>query len=85
MRYMTEKATIESEMADLSNYGYLKLKGNKGTVPILYKADPEAINHFFVLLRGYSVASSYNLKNLKYLKQKAVSLIEYFKTKSNFQ
>lgn len=83
--YQEEQYKVRDVINSLSNYGYLKLRGRKSSVPLLYKADPEAINHFFVLLQSYSGATLYKLENLKELRQKAVSLIEYFKTKYYYQ
>ena len=83
--YQEAQYKLRDIIASLTNYAFLKSPREVKSFPLLYKNDPEAINRFFVLLRGYSVASSYNLKNLKYLKQKAVSLIEYFKTEYHFQ
>lgn len=83
--YQEQQYKLRDVINSLSNYGHLKSGGRKSTVPLLYKADPEAINYFFVLLQSYTGASLYKIENLKKLRQKAVTLIKYFKTKYNFQ
>lgn len=83
--YQEGQYKLRDAINSISNYGYLKLRGSKGAVPVLYKADPQAINNFFVLLRTYSGASLHNIGDLKEIKRKAISLIKYFKTKYNFQ
>lgn len=82
--YQEEQYKIRDVINALSNYGHFKAAGRKTPAPLLYKNDPELINHFFVLLQSYSNATTYKSKNLEQLRKKADSLIKYFKTKYDF-
>ena len=72
---------VRDAIVPLLNYKNLRLKKADPLVPFLFTANPEFINRYFVLIEGYKNSCVNNIEKLSQLKEKANSLIEYFKKK----
>jgi hypothetical protein len=83
--YQETQYKLRDMIVSLTNYANFMPAQDQGKTPLLYKKDPELINRFFVFLRNYSIATFNNKESLKVLRQKAISLIKYFKTEYHFQ
>lgn len=68
----------------LYNYEWTGETTDSLTVPVLYPLKKAELNNFFNLLNNYAKASANNLGKLKLLKEKAVSLLVYFKSRYRF-
>ncbi len=76
---------LRDVMVSLTNYANWKIIADTGSVPFLYADNPDLINSFFVLLQNYRGGCRNFKKRLEELKQKATTLVIYFKNKYHFQ
>ena len=75
---------IRAQINILSSYHYLISGGKKEKGPVLFRDDPEKINLFFVTLQEYAITHHNMQKFQEEIREKAISLLNYFKTKYHF-
>ena len=75
---------IRELLYPILNYKSQIASNADSTIPFLFTYEPEKINHFFVMLNEYALASNNHLLSLKKLNLKATTLIYYFRNKYHF-
>lgn len=68
----------------LYNYDRTGEQPDSLRVPVLFPPKKTELNNFFNLLDNYAKLSANNLNRLKMLKEKAISLLHYFREKYHF-
>jgi hypothetical protein len=83
--YQETQTELRSVFYSLVNYKRLGRLKEKGSVPLLYPGNRELLNRYFNLLELYTLSSQQNQLFLEVIKERAISLIRYFKEKYNLK